>query len=131
MLSAKDFTPIEKINPQIYFATPENIAKDPNNPLMDMFRKKKVADMTNPEKPRPFDEKDINQIENISYQQAWMPIDKIFKFDWEQLGEKTLADLSQVIKTRLIFDNLDLKVCLLYTSPSPRDATLSRMPSSA
>ena len=25
----------------------------------------------------------------------------------------------------------DLKRCLLYTSPSPRDATLSRMPSSA
>ena len=24
-----------------------------------------------------------------------------------------------------------LKLCLLYTSPSPRDATLSRMPSSA
>ena len=27
--------------------------------------------------------------------------------------------------------NLDLNACLLYTSPSPRDATLSRMPSSA
>ena len=26
---------------------------------------------------------------------------------------------------------IDLFVCLLYTSPSPRDATLSRMPSSA
>ena len=26
---------------------------------------------------------------------------------------------------------LDLWGCLLYTSPSPRDATLSRMPSSA
>ena len=25
----------------------------------------------------------------------------------------------------------DSKICLLYTSPSPRDATLSRMPSSA
>ena len=25
----------------------------------------------------------------------------------------------------------DTKICLLYTSPSPRDATLSRMPSSA
>ena len=25
----------------------------------------------------------------------------------------------------------DDKICLLYTSPSPRDATLSRMPSSA
>ena len=27
--------------------------------------------------------------------------------------------------------NLTIKTCLLYTSPSPRDATLSRMPSSA
>ena len=27
--------------------------------------------------------------------------------------------------------NLDINNCLLYTSPSPRDATLSRMPSSA
>ena len=26
---------------------------------------------------------------------------------------------------------IDLYTCLLYTSPSPRDATLSRMPSSA
>ena len=26
---------------------------------------------------------------------------------------------------------LHLRICLLYTSPSPRDATLSRMPSSA
>ena len=25
----------------------------------------------------------------------------------------------------------DIDICLLYTSPSPRDATLSRMPSSA
>ena len=33
-----------------------------------------------------------------------------------------------------IFDNISLgdkNICLLYTSPSPRDATLSRMPSSA
>ena len=28
-------------------------------------------------------------------------------------------------------DRADLYLCLLYTSPSPRDATLSRMPSSA
>ena len=27
--------------------------------------------------------------------------------------------------------NPDYTICLLYTSPSPRDATLSRMPSSA
>ena len=29
------------------------------------------------------------------------------------------------------FDTDVLRICLLYTSPSPRDATLSRMPSSA
>ena len=31
------------------------------------------------------------------------------------------------IKEQIIFP----EICLLYTSPSPRDATLSRMPSSA
>ena len=30
-----------------------------------------------------------------------------------------------------IVDSALIKTCLLYTSPSPRDATLSRMPSSA
>ena len=29
------------------------------------------------------------------------------------------------------YSNMNLETCLLYTSPSPRDATLSRMPSSA
>ena len=28
-------------------------------------------------------------------------------------------------------DDVTINICLLYTSPSPRDATLSRMPSSA
>ena len=28
-------------------------------------------------------------------------------------------------------ENIDFKACLLYTSPSPRDRSLSRMPSSA
>ena len=34
------------------------------------------------------------------------------------------------IEGRLLAKEMS-KVCLLYTSPSPRDATLSRMPSSA
>ena len=38
-----------------------------------------------------------------------------------------LAELS----TRQIAESDEAKGCLLYTSPSPRDATLSRMPSSA
>ena len=39
--------------------------------------------------------------------------------------------LANLLKVRLILPRLISSVCLLYTSPSPRDATLSRMPSSA
>ena len=42
----------------------------------------------------------------------------------ERLRAQT-AGLKQAI------DNSEAGICLLYTSPSPRDATLSRMPSSA
>ena len=31
----------------------------------------------------------------------------------------------------LVIDGVEYKFCLLYTSPSPRDGLLSRMPSSA
>ena len=104
------FTPKEKINPNIYFATEENKANDPNNALTKMFRQKKAADMANPEKPRPFEEKDLSPLENSSHQQAWTPIDAVFKFQWKELPKATLSNLSQQIKTRLIFDNPDLKV---------------------
>ena len=46
----------------------------------------------------------------------------LYPNDWVDIFE-TDADLRTVFKS--------LQVCLLYTSPSPRDATLSRMPSSA
>ena len=40
-------------------------------------------------------------------------------------GKKTIAE-------RIVYDAIDkIKSCLLYTSPSPRDGLLSRMPSSA
>ena len=44
-----------------------------------------------------------------------------------------LADMgADVIRVgRKGTEGLENKYCLLYTSPSPRDATLSRMPSSA
>ena len=45
--------------------------------------------------------------------------------DVEVLPNNENLDLS------VVFENLDTNICLLYTSPSPRDATLSRMPSSA
>ena len=41
------------------------------------------------------------------------------------------SQINQIIKSKnVVFFNVN-KPCLLYTSPSPRDATLSRMPSSA
>lgn len=109
-LSAADFTPYEKIDPNIYFASPENIAIDPNNALMDVFRKKKTADMANPDKPRPLPAEEILAIENISHQQPWGNVASIFKFDWEQLPASTLTNLNKTVKTRMVFDNLDLKV---------------------
>ena len=46
------------------------------------------------------------------------------------LGSFTLGLLSVLFIT-FFFLRDSIKFCLLYTSPSPRDATLSRMPSSA
>ena len=39
----------------------------------------------------------------------------------------TYGNMTPEEKKTILMDN----ICLLYTSPSPRDATLSRMPSSA
>ena len=45
------------------------------------------------------------------------------------LFDRTTQDL-YVVKVDGVACNLD-SICLLYTSPSPRDGLLSRMPSSA
>ena len=47
-------------------------------------------------------------------------------------GERWVDPNIQVTRLeQALPDNLDLTTCLLYTSPSPRDGLLSRMPSSA
>ena len=54
--------------------------------------------------------------------QLWYPLSEFYRTvdpDWEEGDDTITGDYP--------LDNL----CLLYTSPSPRDATLSRMPSSA
>ena len=67
---------------------------------------------------------------------------KTIKFDgvWKGIIEKSLPDEVEAIRadelrTPGIIDRKYIRLlyeaCLLYTSPSPRDATLSRMPSSA
>ena len=42
-----------------------------------------------------------------------------------------ISDSLDIEVDTIYFDEAHNSVCLLYTSPSPRDATLSRMPSSA
>ena len=52
-----------------------------------------------------------------------------FADDWKALklsAKRDSRNISDVLR-----DAVTSKICLLYTSPSPRDATLSRMPSSA
>ena len=50
-----------------------------------------------------------------------------------RITERAVKRLSEDIKVfEMDIENLDqVKDCLLYTSPSPRDGLLSRMPSSA
>ena len=48
-----------------------------------------------------------------------------------RLAIKNGADLIKIAATGGVLSNTNAGTCLLYTSPSPRDATLSRMPSSA
>ena len=48
-----------------------------------------------------------------------------------QLMQESEVEASRFLPAQFTLDVQRFKTCLLYTSPSPRDATLSRMPSSA
>ena len=52
-----------------------------------------------------------------------------FGDEWEEYTWGEVGDMARRLATGL--RSLGLRDCLLYTSPSPRDRTRSRMPSSA
>ena len=54
------------------------------------------------------------------------------KAEMQIIGKMTRR-FGKVKKNRMVFKNREMMdyTCLLYTSPSPRDASKSRMPSSA
>ena len=68
-------------------------------------------------------------------------IEEEYHEDWDRFGvwENTSKTLEPVIRAYSMANypnekgimKFNIRICLLYTSPSPRDATLSRMPSSA
>ena len=80
------------------------------------------------------------QLNGISYLLGTMHVKPLGKkHNWQERYINYI-DLCEIFATEIPLDKIDvtllgkssqLEDCLLYTSPSPRDATLSRMPSSA
>ena len=56
---------------------------------------------------------------------------KDFVFQAKKVGTFDTPEVQRVLKQMRKLTVELAEICLLYTSPSPRDATLSRMPSSA
>ena len=48
-----------------------------------------------------------------------------------KLSEDNISDALAEVRKALLSADVHFRVCLLYTSPSPRDLSTSRMPSSA
>ena len=69
------------------------------------------------------------KIDETSYHQAMMFNYMIGNLDWNIMHQRNVKYIQKDTSSPLIIVPYDF--CLLYTSPSPRDATLSRMPSSA
>ena len=67
------------------------------------------------------------------------PVEQAYKFKDYGFKNLHIVDLDgaltgETVNLEIIKDivnKLDIKICLLYTSPSPRDRQKSRMPSSA
>ena len=59
-------------------------------------------------------------------------LDKSYTSEFESRVENSMVAAKQALKTAIESQDVEGQIaCLLYTSPSPRDGLLSRMPSSA
>ena len=84
----------------------------------------------------PIHEEGLDQIRGVLYAKDLLPHRNEADFDWNSLLRQPFFIPENRMIDDLLRDFQSMKVhlaivCLLYTSPSPRDATLSRMPSSA
>ena len=71
----------------------------------------------------------VNDIQETRARDRINFLDFAMRFEEEIQNNKTEEAIDRL--TKIAEHCRDLYCCLLYTSPSPRDATLSRMPSSA
>ena len=70
--------------------------------------------------------------DEFTTQQRYNEVQQVVSTFYGQSGRVALTDRNPINQTGLRAENItNTYYCLLYTSPSPRDATLSRMPSSA
>ena len=86
-----------------------------------------------------------DEIELLKFKMVTGTLGLVHQFEYATDGERAidyLRDKNKALPQLILldlnmprFDGLEflsmMRTCLLYTSPSPRDATLSRMPSSA
>ena len=68
---------------------------------------------------------------NILKRANGAPIATPPKLSLDYLGRQTYGDGTKVLRDDVLGDSTRHYACLVYTSPSPRDGLLSRMPSSA
>ena len=66
----------------------------------------------------------------LAYEETFGPVASVVKFESDDESLSIANKLDYGLVAGLYTRDID-RACLLYTSPSPRDATLSRMPSSA
>ena len=93
-----------------------------------MKSKKKSRRINSYEKPKTVKQQVVFPYKRVRID--W--IDIITEGGWGSENEFKSMKLATPVSEGWLFSKDDETVsCLLYTSPSPRDATLSRMPSSA
>ena len=72
------------------------------------------------------------KIEGKEYRTIWYEGNIVKIIDQTKLPHQfIIKDLKTVKDTINAIKSMEVRGCLLYTSPSPRDGLLSRMPSSA
>ena len=76
-----------------------------------------------------------NETERVCKSKGWdrAPVDTVWLLLSEEVGElaSAIRQYKKMYKKTNLKKDRGTDVCLLYTSPSPRDRTRSRMPSSA
>ena len=74
---------------------------------------------------------DDSTLTDEGYEQARKAGKALSKINFDKIYSSPLVRAAETAKTIKKTFNKEQNICLLYTSPSPRDKTVSRMPSSA